>query len=116
MATTNIPMDRALAAELRRLTGARTSREALAKIARDFVRRRRVAKSRANGKSETEAERIARVAEQDRRIQKAGDAVRAMGDPFYPGFDYRKLREEDDRKMRERWGNDWPWPEDDSAK
>ena len=153
MATTNIPMDRKLAAELRRLTGARTSREALAQIARDFVRRRRVAKSRANGKSETEAERIARVAEQDRRIKKAydavvargdpfypgfdprprpgqtkaeriaeqhrlikesGDAIRAKGDPFYPGYDYRKLREECDRKTRERWGDDWPWPEDDS--
>ena len=93
MAMTNIPMDRALAAELRRLTGARTSREALAKVAGDFVRRRRAALSRANGKPETEAERVARVAEQDRRIKKAGDAIRAMGDPFYPGYDPRKIRE-----------------------
>ena len=152
MATTNIPMDRELAAELRRLTGARTSREAIANIVHDFLCECAVS-PRFKGKPKTEAERKARLAEQNRwtreihagivargdsynpgfdprprpgqtkaeriaeqhrLIEESGDIIRAMGDPFYPGYDHKKLREDADRKTRERWGNDWPWSEDDS--
>ena len=136
MATTNIPMDRELVAECRKLAGVRTNREAMAEVARDFIRHRR-AELRSNGQvgtgaeSETEEEysgrgfdsrprpgqtKAERLAEQDRLMKETYEAVVARGDPFYPGYDPRKLREDEERKTRERWGDDWPWPEPDSAK
>lgn len=67
MATTSILMNRELAAEVRRLAGTRAPREAMRSAARAGI--------------------------QTRRLREKARAIAAGGDPFYPGYAPREIRE-----------------------
>ena len=82
-------MNRELAAEVRRLAGTRTVREAVDAAAREFVRRRKTAADPAGDDSESGA----RADRQTRLLRESARAIAASGDPFHSGYDPREVRE-----------------------
>ena len=114
----DVAVNGALAAEVRRLAGVRTSRAAVESLMREFVRQRtdngaddgngqaadngRSAdngKAAGNGAAESEAEIRARVARQHERIFKSAMAIAREGSPFRPDYDYKAQRRRDARRF-----------------
>ena len=83
-------MNRELAAEVRRLAGTRTVREAMDAAAREFVHRRKAGAPR---RKRDDADAAARADRQTRLLRESARAIAAGGDPFYPGYDPREVRE-----------------------
>ena len=86
---TSIPMNSGLAAEVRRLAGVRMIRGAMNAAARELDRRRRTAADKARDDSES----AARADKQTRLLRESARAIAAGGDPFYPGYAPREVRE-----------------------
>ena len=53
-----------------------------------------------NGAGESEAAVRARVALQHRRLRETAEAIDRNGGPFYPGYDYKKVRRAEGAKLR----------------
>ena len=87
-------MNRELAAEVRRLAGTRTVREAVDAAAREFVRRRKTAADPTTAdKAGDDSESVARADRQTRLLRESARAIAASGDPFHSGYDPREVRE-----------------------
>lgn len=87
-----VVVDGDLAAQVRRLAGARSARAAAETVLREYVRRNG-AESDSNG---NEAARREQVARRRKRIFEASLAIARRGSPFYPGFNHKDLRKNRD--------------------
>ena len=85
-----VVIDGELAAQARRLIGARSAREAAETVLREFVR------NGAAAATETDEDQQARIARQHERIFASSLAVARRGSPFYPGFNHKDLRKNRD--------------------
>ena len=93
-----VVIDGELAAQARRLIGARSAREAAETVLREFVRNGagRSRRKSAAAATETDEDQQAQIARQHERIFESSLAVARRGSPFYPGFNHKDLRKNRD--------------------
>ena len=81
-----VAVDGNLAAQVRRLSGARSARAAAEAVLREYVRREAAGKTEKNGGHELHGDRQAEF------LQETAFAAARNGNPFYPGFNPKDLR------------------------
>ena len=86
-----VAVDGNLAAQVRRLSGARSARAAAEAVLREYVRQ-----NKPDGDSAKDGGKEGRGESQFERIRKSAEAIARNGDPFYPGFNHKDLRKNRD--------------------
>ena len=87
-----VVVDGDLAAQVRRLAGARSARAAAETVLREYVRRNAAARpDEAKARAKKNGGRKPRDDRQAEFLQETAFAAARNGDPFYPGFNPKKL-------------------------